>query len=156
MAERAVPLRNRRVLVDSSAYLALLDRDDEHHSNAIAILQGLASGHFRQITTNAMLIEAHVLILSVLGNALANQFLREMAKSNTSIIRVRASDEQRATQILFRYTDKDFSFNDAISFAVMEWLGLSLAFTFDRHFSQYGLSVVSLELLSAEHLKFGR
>jgi len=58
------------------------------------------------------------------------------------VIRARASDEERAQQILFQYTDKDFSFADAISFAVMERLDIRRAFTFDRDFAQYGFTVL--------------
>jgi len=39
---------------------------------------------------------------------------------------------------LERYADKDFSLTDAISFAVMEWLGISVALSLDRHFVEYG------------------
>jgi len=59
------------------------------------------------------------------------------------ILRVRASDEERAKQILFQYDDKDFSFADAISFAMMERLDIRLAFTFDRDFAQYGFTVLT-------------
>lgn len=102
---------------------------------------------YRQYTTNALLIEAHALLLSVLGNRAAYQFLREMDRGTTTIIRVRASDEERAKEILGRYADKDFSFNDAISFTVMERLGMTAAFTFDRDFAQYGLSILQAEEL---------
>lgn len=139
----SLPLRERRVFVDTSAYLALLDEEDEHHVQAIEIVNQLAQERYRQFTTNVLLIEAHALILSALGISQAAQFLRDMAESKTVVIRVRASDEERAKQILFQYDDKDFSFADAISFAVMERLGISLAFTFDRHFTQYGLSVLT-------------
>ena len=138
-----LPLRQRRVFVDSSAYLALLDTDDEHHNEAIATLQELAQARYRQFTTNVLLIESHALILSVLGRGRAAQFLTDMEESNTVVIRARASDEARAKQILFQYTDKDFSFADATSFAVMERLAIRLAFTFDRDFAQYGFSVLS-------------
>ena len=56
---------------------------------------------------------------------------------------MRAADEERAKQILFQYDDKDFSFADAISFAVMERLAIGLAFTFDRDFAQYGFTVLT-------------
>ena len=142
MALPSLPLRERRVFVDSSAYLALLDTDDEHHREAVATLQELAQARYRQFTTNVLLIESHALILSVLGRDRAAQFLKDMQESATVVIRARAADEERAKQILFQYTDKEFSFADAISFAVMERLGIRLAFTFDRDFTQYGFPVI--------------
>lgn len=90
-----------------------------------------------------MLVESHALILSVLGSHTANTFLRAMAASNTVVIRVRATDELRAQAILYHYEDKTFSYNDALSFAVMERLGIEAAFTFDSDFRQYGLTVLS-------------
>jgi predicted nucleic acid-binding protein len=138
-----LPPRARRVFVDSSVYLALLDQDDEHHREATQILHQLAQERYRQFTTNVLLIESHALILSVLGRTQAAQFLKDMHESHTVILRVRASDEERAQQILFQYDDKDFSFADAISFAVMERLEIRLAFTFDRDFAQYGFTVLT-------------
>jgi predicted nucleic acid-binding protein len=133
------------VFVDSSAYLALLDRRDEHHAHARIILARLIRGRYRQYTTNTVLIECPALILSVLGNRLAYEFLQEISRGNTTIIRVRESDEKRAMQVLGRYTDKDFSFNDAISFAVTERLGISAGYTFDRDFAQYGIPVLQAD-----------
>lgn len=138
-----VPLRRRQVLVDSSANLALLDRGDGHHRAAIAIMDSLIQQRYRQYTTNAMLIESHALVMSVLGIRIANQFVREATGGRLTIVRVRASDEERAREILYRYEDKSFSYNDAISFAIMERLGIDLAFTFDSDFRQYGWSVVA-------------
>ena len=138
-------LRQRRVFVDTSAYLALLDREDSHHAEAAAILTWLADHRFRQFTTNILVIETHALLLSSLGHSRARRFLEDIPKSNTVIVRASFRDEERAKAILFKYTDKDFSFADAISFTIMERLGVSLAFTFDRHFAQYGLTMVTTE-----------
>jgi predicted nucleic acid-binding protein len=145
MASFPPPLQQRRVLNDSSAYLALLDENDRHHQAAIAILTGLAQQRYRQYTTSAMLYEAHALILSELGYRQATQFLQSILQGNTTIIRIRAGDEARAREILFRYTDKTFSYNDALSFAVMERLGITLSFTFDRDFIDYGLTTLTPE-----------
>ena len=143
---RSVPssIRRRRVLVDSSANLALLDEGDRHHVAAVSILGWLIGQRYRQYTTNAMLVESHALILSVLGSEAANSFLRDVGRGGVTVIRVRASDEERAREILFRYEDKAFSYNDAISFAVMERLRIELAFTFDSDFRQYGWTVAAL------------
>ncbi len=140
-----LPLRERRVFVDSSVYLALLDQDDEHHREATQIVHQLAHARYRQFPTNVLLIESHALILSVLGRAPAARFLKALEESHTVIVRVRASDEVRAKHILFQYEDKDFSFADAISFAVMERFAIRLAFTFDRDFAQYGFTVLTAD-----------
>ena len=71
-----LPLRERRVFVDSSVYLAFLDQDDEHHQEATQLLHQLAHERYRQFTTNVLLIESHALILSVLGRDRAAQFLK--------------------------------------------------------------------------------
>ncbi|MBI4320725.1 MAG: type II toxin-antitoxin system VapC family toxin [Chloroflexi bacterium] len=136
-------IRHRRVFVDSSAYLALLDRQDNNHSQATAVVRWLAAERFRQITTNVLVIETHSLLLSRMGLRQASQFLHEIDASNTVIVRARFADEEYAKKIVFRYQDKDFSLADAISFAVMERLGLARAFAFDRHFAQYGFSVLA-------------
>jgi predicted nucleic acid-binding protein len=130
-------------MVDSSANLAVVNRNDRNHETAIAIADWLIVQRYRLYTTNAMLFESHALILSQLGNRAANQFLRGVLNSNTVVVRVRAADEERAREILFRYEDKAFSYNDAISFAIMERLGIDLAFTFDSDFRQYGWRVAA-------------
>ncbi len=156
MAGHIIPLRNRRVFVDSSAYLALLDEDDEHHVEAEQITAQLARARYRLFTTNVLLIEAHALILSSLGIIVAGRFLRDVARGATTIVRVRASDESRAQAILFRYTDKGFSFADAISFVVMERLQIRNAFTFDRHFARYGFVAVRAGQVEAAGVAAGR
>jgi len=62
------------------------------------------------------------------------------------VIRLTEEDERRACEIIFSYTDKDFSFTDAISFAVMERLGITVALSLDEHFVQFGkFTVVPLQ-----------
>ena len=135
--------RGRRVFVDSSAHLALIDEDDDHHQEAATIFERLIDGRFRFFTSNTVIIEAHALILSTMGIDRASTFLRDTESSRIAIVRTRAADEERAKQLIFRYRDKRFSFTDAISFVVMERLGIPYAFSFDRNFAQYGLTVLS-------------
>jgi len=42
------------------------------------------------------------------------------------------------------YNDKDFSFTDCTSFALMERLKIKTAFSFDAHFTQYGFIRIPL------------
>ena len=132
----------RSVFVDTSAHYALIDRHDANHAGAAAIGRRSAATRARLYTTNYVLAEAHALLLTRLGRATALAFLETMDRSRFTIVRVSATDERAARDILGRYDDKDFSLTDATSFAVMERLGIAAAFAFDRHFAQYGHTIL--------------
>lgn len=142
-------MRNRsasqamRLLVDSSAYFALLDRDDSYHSQALAIQSRLIVEGWRLFTTSFVLAETHALLLNRLSQHIATAFLRNLEQATTTLVWVTRADVQRAKEIIYQYDDKDFSLTDATSFAIMERLGITTAFTFDQHFTQYGLTILT-------------
>jgi predicted nucleic acid-binding protein len=129
--------------VDTSAYFALLDQDDASHAPARAISQRLIAEGWRLFTTSFILAETHALLLNRLSQAIATRFLRDMEHSPTTLMWVTPADVERAKAIISQYEDKDFSLTDATSFAVMERIDIRLAFTFDRHFAQYGFTVLT-------------
>lgn len=133
---------DRRVFVDSSAFLALINPHDTHHEAARRIWSRLADERWRTLTTNFMIAETHQLFLVRLGQRHATAFLRQLQGSSAAVFRVRARDEEQAKDIIFRYTDKDFSLTDATGFVVMQRLGITQAFSFDQHFAQYGFALV--------------
>jgi uncharacterized protein len=133
----------RRTFVDASAYFALLDYDDSNHTQARTISQRLIAEGWRLFTTSFVLAETHALLLNRLSQAIATRFLRDMEHSPTTLVWVTPADVQRAKAIIYQYEDKDFSLTDATSFAVMERLRAPAAFTFDRHFAQYGFTVLT-------------
>lgn len=133
----------RRVFVDSSAYYAIADPRDTNAAAAAAILYRLTETPVRLLTTNLVVAETHALVLTRRGRVAAWQTLRQIDESSTTIVRVSADDERRARAILAAYDDKDFSLTDATSFAVMERLRMTTAYTFDRHFAQFGLTMLT-------------
>lgn len=128
-----------RVLVDTSAVFALLDRSDANHVAARDTLERLKKRRAEPLLTNFLVAESHALVLSRLGADLARRWL---LGNVWSVERVTEEDESRATAILGRYTDKSFSYTEATSFAVMERLGIKAAFAFDPHFHQYGFQML--------------
>jgi predicted nucleic acid-binding protein len=133
---------SRWVLVDTSAYFALADQQDRNHEAALRVRNRLIGERWRLLTTNFVIAETHALLLARLGRAIALRVLQQIDRSTTTIVRVSEGDEMRARGILSKYDDKDFSFTDAASFAVMERLRMSQAFSFDRDFAQYGFTTV--------------
>ncbi|MGH2561748.1 MAG: type II toxin-antitoxin system VapC family toxin [Thermomicrobiales bacterium] len=129
--------------VDTSAYFALANENEAFHSAAAAIAARLAEARTRLFTTDYIVAGTHAIVLRKIGLDAAARVLKELDSGSTVVVRVDEADEHRARWILARYDDKDFSLTDATSFAVMERLDISSAFTFDRQFAQYGFSVVA-------------
>jgi predicted nucleic acid-binding protein len=125
----------RAVLWDSSAVLALLDADDADHELAAKTARDIAKERRPSFITNYVEVETHALLLRKLGRALAREWL---LAGGLPVVRASPDEESRAKEILERYSDKDWSLCDAISFAVIASRGVGLAFSFDRHFLQFG------------------
>lgn len=133
------------VFVDSAALYALTDKSSVDHREAHAILRRLVARRTKLLTSNFVVAEPHALVLNRLGRHTAHGFLEWVDQSNLVVVRVTAADERRACVIIDAYDDKDFTLTDATSFAVMERFGMVEAFTFDRHFRQYGFAVFGLD-----------
>ena len=127
---RSLPFQTLRVFMDASGYFALAHARDASHAETVVIREQLTA-------------ELHALLRTRVNCQIALAVLTEIDSSRmTTLVRVHHLDEQRARDILRQYDDKDFSLTDAVSFAVMERLGINLAFSLDHHFGQYGWQLV--------------
>jgi uncharacterized protein len=134
----------RRVFVDTSAFFAHLVAEDRYHIQARTLFEGAARESWTLITTNAVVSETYTLIRvrARNGRELAVAFLDDMRDGLCAVERVRPADEARAMNLLRQYGDKSYSFCDALSFIVMERLGLTDALAFDEDFRSYGKIVL--------------
>jgi predicted nucleic acid-binding protein len=134
-----IPRRRSRydVFVDSSGWYALANRHDPYHAAAERfVAAGPARLHL--FTTNLVVAECHALFLSRRGRQEALRFLSGALRGDIAIERITPGDELQTLAILERYSDKDFSYTDASSFAIMARFGVTVALTADRNFLQYG------------------
>lgn len=134
---------HERVFVDTSAFYAVIDNNDQNHNSAVAIMRELARHPSKLFTTNFILAETYALLLTRLGRNFAIQFLEGVETGSTTMVRASAVDEKQARIILKKYYDKNFSLTDAISFSVVDRLKISHSFSFDKNFVQYGLHILT-------------
>lgn len=130
------------VFADSSGYYASAVRRDDNYQPAQAILVALAAERVHFYTTTYVLAETHALFVKRQRDARgAFVFLTRLEQaSGTTIITPTTADAARARAILAEYQDHLFTLTDALSFAVMERLGISRVFSFDHDFEEYGFS----------------
>jgi hypothetical protein len=128
------------ILVDTSAYFALVDKTDQHHSAAVSFIR---SNEVPLVTTDLIVIEALNLVQARLGHSHAIQLGRRLLNpALTTLLKVSEQDVAQAWRLFQRYRDKGFSFTDCTTFALMGRLHISTAFAFDIHFRQYGQCIV--------------
>jgi hypothetical protein len=129
----------RRVFVDTSAFIALLDPRDDCHDQAVQVEHSLSIQAARLVTTNFVLDETYTGLRSKIQHSAILRFRDSVRQSRQlSVVRITEAIEDQAWEIFARYDDKDFSFTDCTSFAVMRQLGITTAFAFDEHFEQFG------------------
>ena len=128
----------RRVFVDTSGFYAALNRKDASHPDARRLFRQAQKERWFLFTTNFVVAETHALILARIGRDPAWHFLRSVYGGRSNVVRAEEGDEKQARKIVEMYQDKDFSYCDAVSFAVMERLGITEVIAFDEHFRQYG------------------
>jgi uncharacterized protein len=127
-----------RLFVDTGAFIALTDADDENHKAAAAFYRNAKENGARFVTTNFVVCETMNYLRARISHHIAVLFHETLKKSGLiEIIPVSPSVEDAAFVIFKRYSDKDFSFIDCTSFSAMRSLKLKTAFAFDKHFEQF-------------------
>jgi uncharacterized protein len=131
------------IFVDTSAWYAIEVEDDVNHEPACKFLSKIASGkHGVSVTTDYVLDETLTLLRSRREVASASAFIDKIWRSKS--VRVFWVDEglfERALGIFNKSKDKSWSFTDCTSFALMQELLVSEAFTFDKHFQEAGFQI---------------
>ncbi len=127
----------KRIFLDASFWIALRDHREPAHSGARRRLKAVLADRALLVFTSLVLAEvvAYVsrsprLRLQVLDDAERNPVMLWEPVSR--------QDEAAALKLLRTHHDKSYSFCDAVSFALMERLGVRRALSFDDHFRQYG------------------
>lgn len=135
-----------RLFLDTSALVALEDIDDRNHSTAIEYREKIQRGEtiFRRLyISNYVLDEVLTILRLRCGHRAAVAFRETMESSKAvTVLWIDEVTENKGWQIFKKHEDKDFSFTDCTSFALMEREVIRTAFAFDRHFSQYGFESV--------------
>lgn len=127
------------VFIDTSAFYALADKRDPAHKRGAEFIKRNA---LPLLTTNFVLAETMSLVTKRLGKRAAVKFGAGIWNSRViELVFLSEEYQKQAWHLFCSQEDKEWDFIDCSCFVVMEKLGLTRAFTFDRHFSQRGLTM---------------
>ncbi|RLG28276.1 VapC toxin family PIN domain ribonuclease [Methanosarcinales archaeon] len=137
------------IFVDTGAWYALPDISDANHRAAAKFKDSLA----RPLMTSNYVVDAVItLVRNRLGYKVAIDIGQKLwGKSIANLIRVMLRDEIKAWDVFVQYCDKNLSFTDCTSFALVKRIGITAVFAFDEHFKQHG-SFIGLPLARRMYL----
>ena len=122
--------------VDTSFWVALRLERDRHHGGARALWEGAGSA---LVTTNHVVGESWTFFARRAGHRQATRFLDAVDASPAVLVRhVDERLEDEAWRWLRRHDEREYSFVDATSFAVMRRLRIREALAFDGDFAAAG------------------
>ena len=131
------------IFVDSGAWIALLNRRDQHHDDAMATYNDLVQQNTQFLTTDYVIAETANRLRD--NHSVAVQFLDLIESSKaTGALTVAEIDSvlfQAAERLFRQYDTARLSFTDCASFAVCQQHNISEAFAFDQHFPMMGIAL---------------
>ena len=129
------------IFVDTNFYVSLENKADSNHEQAKEALTSLIPKNPQFFTTNLVLYET-VTVLSIRVGREAAIYFKENFDPETRIFWLDKQTETKAWSLFKRIKDKDVSFVDCYSFALLEELEIKEVLTFDRDFAKQGFKLL--------------
>lgn len=128
-----------RSYVDTSAFIAFLDRSDSYHR----VSARLFSDPPELITSPLVIAEGHAWFLKRYDSYRAIQFLNFIEELTVlSIIPLGKEELSSGVQLLRKFTDQELTLVDALGLFVMEQQKIETCWSTDRHLGITGVPLV--------------
>ena len=127
------------IFVDTSFWIAARLRQDAHHTEAIALSERFRDE--RLVTSNHIRGETWTFLRRKDGHRTAVAFLDALSRTAlVEVVSVNETLEEQALGWLRRHDEREYSFVDATSFALMRSLKIREALAFDGDFAAAGFT----------------
>lgn len=131
------------VFVDTGGWMACVDGSDPACQSCRAARDAALESGQLLVTSDFVVDETLTLVRSRLGLRTAAAWWQQIdGSARVRWERIDHERFERGRQLFFQYDDKDLSFTDCTSFALMRELKLTAVITTDAHFHHVGFDVL--------------
>jgi len=148
----------RSFFYDTWAFLALANSRDRHHDLCVEADRRLETEGFVAITSDYVFDETLTGLQVAAGPTVAVRFadlmMHRVGAEELLFVQVNRERQRKALELFRRLcrSERRLSFTDCTSFAVMQELECTVAFTADRHFHRAGRGIRPLLERNGDHL----
>lgn len=125
------------IFIDTSGFIAVMDMDDANHIVAVKTWTDILTSGESLVSTNYVLVETCALVQNRLGMKAIKLFQEDIVP----VLRIEWIEKvahHAAMGAMLAIGRKKLSLVDCVSFETMRLLGLTTAFTLDKHFKEQG------------------
>jgi len=131
------------IFIDTNFYVSLENKADSNHEKAKEILNSLIQKDPQFFTTTLILYETVTVISLRVGREAAIYF-KDNFDPATRVLWLDKAIETKAWNLFRKIKDKDVSFVDCYSFALLGELMVREVLTFDKDFAKQGFQLLGL------------
>jgi uncharacterized protein len=125
------------IFIDTSGFIAVLDRDDTSHAGAAETWMGILTSEETLVSTNYVLVETCALVQKRFGKKAVKLFQEDIVPV-LWIEWIDRAVHHAAMGVMLAAEREKLSLVDCVSFETMRLLGITTAFTLDNYFKAQG------------------
>lgn len=133
------------IFVDTGAWIAILNPNDQYHREAITIYNNLRDQEIQLLTTDYVIDETVTRLRYDTNHLVAVAFLEFIGNAEIAggltIVEIDKDMFEKAKALFRQYDSARLSFTDCTSFVVCQENNIFEAFAFDQHFSMMGINL---------------
>lgn len=129
------------VFVDTSAFLAVLDRSDDRHAAAKRTWLETLGGEVNLVCHNYILVETSAVLARRIGMEAVRSFERDIVPI-LKLVWVTRDIHEAAVGAHLAAGRRGLSLVDCASFEIMRRAGIGTAFVYDPHFGEFGCDLI--------------
>lgn len=137
-------IQTRKIFLDSSIFVAFVDRSDPNHLKASKAIEDLARLGYQVYTSIQNVQDSYAVLAREVGVTLALEFLQAMLQSDTEIIFPQKADLITAHRMLRSNRDRQITLREVVNATLMQRRGIIQLLTFTYWHNLFGTYVSGL------------
>lgn len=144
MTGHMTSISSKKIFIESSYFLAFVDRVNPNHSRAVKVFEMLGKDKYQVFTSGMVVMQTFNALERDLGQTLARDFLQAMLETKIQVLYINDSDLLAAFRYLKANPGRQISLSSIINAHLIQRHGINSVLTFDFWPNVMGIVVANM------------